>query len=77
MKSEQLADIVGSAILRCRHRVLGVGDEQYSEGDTQKFEKMSPDELLAWAQEEADDLVVYGVMLGYRIQRIRQVLEDV
>lgn len=75
MTSEELAQHVEDAISRCRGRVLGIGNEQYSEGDKQKFENMSPTELLEWALEEADDLVVYGVMTGIRIRQILGRLE--
>lgn len=70
MTSEELAQHVEDAVTRCRGRVLGVGNEQYSQGDVQKFETMTPNELLEWALEEADDLIVYGVMTGIRIKQI-------
>lgn len=70
MTSEDLANHVEAAIRRCRGRVTGIGNEQYSEGEKQKFESMTPVELLEWALEEADDLIVYGVMTGIRINQI-------
>lgn len=69
--SEELASEVEAAISRTRGRVLGVGDQQYSQGDTQKFETMEVDELFAWMQEELDDVIVYAVMLGIRLRRTR------
>jgi hypothetical protein len=71
MTSDDLADEVEAAIRRCRSRVLGVGDEQYSDGDTQKFENMPILELIDWTLEELDDVIVYAVMLGIRFQRFR------
>lgn len=76
MRSEDLANYVDDAIERCRGRVMGVGDEQYSEGDKQKFESMTPTDLLEWALEEADDLIVYGVMTGIRIKQILERLDE-
>lgn len=70
MTSEDLAYAVEQAIIRCRDRVLGVGDQQYSIGDTQKFELMGMDELFSWMQEELDDVIVYAVMTSIRLERI-------
>lgn len=72
MTSEDLADAVELAITRCRGRVLGVGDQQYSEGEDQRFERMPISELFDWMQEELDDVIVYAVMLSVRLERIRR-----
>lgn len=70
MTSEQLADEVQQAIMACRHRVLGVGAHQYDDGSgTQKFETLPAAELASWLLEEADDLIVYAVMLRIRAAR--------
>jgi len=74
MTSEQLADCVSDFIVACTTRVKGVGDEQYSEGTHQKFEAMSIDELVEWAEEEVQDLAVYAAMLHIRLRRVRQAL---
>ena len=50
-------------------RILGVGDEQYSEGEAQKFETMSLDELFQYLDEELLDQINYAVMLQIRLQR--------
>lgn len=71
MTSEELADEVQATIERCRSRVLGVGDEQYSEGDQQKFEGMHILQLIDWTLEELDDVIVYATMLTIRFQRFR------
>lgn len=76
MTSEELADAVEDAIRRTRGRVLGVGLEQYDEGDIQRFEWMELDELLDWTLEEVDDLVVYGVMLGIRLRRLQKAIQE-
>lgn len=49
-------------------RILGVGDEQYSEGETQKFETMSLDDLFQYLDEELLDQINYAVMLQIRLQ---------
>jgi hypothetical protein len=72
MTSEELAEEVAATIKRCEIRIKGVGDEQYSEGKTQKFEYMELSDLLTWALEELDDAVVYAVMLGIRFRRIKR-----
>lgn len=67
MTSEQLADAVDAAIGACRKRVLGVGADQYDDGSgVQKFETLPAAELADWLLEEADDLIVYAVMLRIR-----------
>ena len=70
MTSEELADHVQATIDAARHRVLGVGADQYDDGSgVQKFETLAPSELAAWLLEEADDLIVYAVMLRIRAAR--------
>lgn len=69
MTPQDLADEVSA-------RVLGVGAEQYSQGDTQKFELMPVDELFRWANEELQDIIVYAVMLQLRLERVRVSLSE-
>lgn len=76
MTSEQLAAYVEDFIDACTSRVTGVGDEQYSEGGTQKFESMGLDDLLTWAREEVQDLAVYAAMLDIRFARVQKALRD-
>lgn len=54
----RLFDIVQEA----RDRMLGVGADQYDEGAIQKFERMTPAELLDGAREEMLDLINYAAM---------------
>ncbi|MDG9711132.1 MULTISPECIES: hypothetical protein [Streptomyces] len=75
MTPEQLADSFGHFLRACRQRVLGVGAEQYSEGEKQKFETMPLPELVAWAREEAQDLGVYAAMVDIRLQRLEAVVK--
>lgn len=74
MTSEELAAEVKDAIERTTSRVVGEGHDQYSFGDKQLFESLPPEELLAWALEELDDLIVYAVMTGIQIKRIREAM---
>lgn len=69
--SGQLAVGVGEFINDAQMRVLGVGREQYDEGDGQKFERMPLPQLCDWALEELQDVAVYAAMLAIRIQRIK------
>ena len=71
MTSEELADEVTSIVEECRVRVLGIGKEQYSEGEHQRFETMHMDDLFEYAEEELRDLVVYACMLRIRLRRLR------
>jgi hypothetical protein len=71
VRSTELADAVEELIRECRERVMGVGDQQYSEGDQQKFEGMPLTELFEWAFEEIDDVVVYAAMIRIRLQRVK------
>ena len=78
MTSDELAAEVADAITRTSHRVLGVGQRDYDDGSgVQKFERLPIADLARWAQEESDDLVVYGTMLGIRMRRLAQVVEAV
>ena len=70
MTSEELADVVADTIRATTARVLGVGAAQYDDGSgTQKFETLPPAELAEWLIEEADDLIVYAIMLRIRAAR--------
>ena len=74
MNSNELAHEVGRVVEQAQARITGIGADQYDMGDTQKFESMSLDELLACAQEETLDLVNYGVMLTILLERTREAL---
>lgn len=72
--SEELAAEVEAAIRRTGVRVLGPGREQYDLGGEQHFESMPLGELLRWAQEELDDVIVYAVMQSIRFRRLQSVV---
>ena len=75
MTPDELADEVASTIAACRARIMGTGAEQYSAGEVQQFELMTPEAILRAAMEEAEDLVAYGVMFRIRTQRVLDALE--
>lgn len=52
-------------------RVLGVGAQQYSTDEGQKFETMELTDLVAWTEEEALDIIAYGAMLTIRLRRLK------
>jgi hypothetical protein len=75
MTSEELAAEVAACISRATSRVLGPGREQYELDGQQHFESMPLDELLRWAQEELDDVIVYAVMQSIRFGRLAKVVD--
>lgn len=75
MTSAELAKEVEAIISECTARVLGVGQEQYSYGDKQKFETMPLDELFEFAEEELRDQIVYACMLRSRLRRLRDAVD--
>lgn len=74
MSPEKLADHFTDFVTDCKDRILTVGAEQYSEGDTQKFETMPLLGLVQYAREEAQDLAVYAAMLDIRLSRLEALL---
>ena len=74
MTSAELAQEVAAFIEECQARVMGVGNEQYSMGDKQKFEVMSIDELIEYTEEELRDMAVYACMNHIRLRRLREAL---
>jgi hypothetical protein len=62
--SERVTGIIEQAV----DRIMGVGHEQYSEGDKQKFELVPIDKLMEWAEEETVDQINYGVMTLVRLR---------
>lgn len=71
MTSEELSEQVTSCIESVRARIIGTGDEQYSQGDKQKIETKTNRELITEAIEELDDLIVYAAVLRARLENLR------
>jgi hypothetical protein len=67
MTSEQMSDLVTNCIESLRSRILGVGSEQYSNGDTQSIELKSNQELIIETIEEVDDALTYLAVLRSRL----------
>lgn len=71
MTSEELAEEVEKVVARCRERITGIGNEQYSlPSGLQDFELRSFDELLQMYLEEIEDGINHLVMLHIRFTRI-------
>jgi hypothetical protein len=77
MTSEELSHEVAATIAACHDRIVGVGKAQYDDGKQQRFEKMTPAEILSELQEEAEDLIVYAVMARIRVQNMIDRLEKI
>jgi hypothetical protein len=75
MNSRDLADAVAEVVTDAQARILGVGHDQYAEGDTQKFETMPLADLLTYFEEELLDQINYSVMNIIRFRRMRQELD--
>jgi hypothetical protein len=67
MTSEQLSDLVTDCIESLRSRILGVGQDQYSNGDIQAIELKSNAELIIETIEEVDDALTYLAVLRSRL----------
>ncbi|MFI6319732.1 hypothetical protein ACIBG8_19515 [Nonomuraea sp. NPDC050556] len=76
MTSEDLAREIMSAVTAVQGRILSVGQQQYSEGSTQQFERMSLKELVSYAREEVEDGIAYNVMLRYKLNLLDQALDS-
>ncbi|MCG5459603.1 hypothetical protein PSH03_005386 [Micromonospora sp. PSH03] len=74
---DQLAEYVGAFISAAQSRVRGVGAEQYSTSEGQRFEGMTIPELIVMAREEAQDLAVYAAMVDIRLARMGEAFEAV
>lgn len=58
----------------CREGILGPGKEQYERDGKQKFEDMPLIDLLGYIEEEARDLINYGVMMLWRLDQVNSAL---
>lgn len=75
MNSRELADKVAEITAEAQARILGVGQEQYAQGDSQKFETMPLADLLTYFEEELLDQINYSVMNIIRFRRMRDELD--
>jgi hypothetical protein len=70
--SDDLANFTEELIHKSVSRIRGVGNQQYSEGEYQKFEAMDIDDLFECVNEELFDIVNYAAMLFIRLERLRR-----
>ena len=70
MTSEELANDVEAIIRSVKTRIVGVGQDQYDNGDVQRIETKSASNLLTETIEELDDAIVYLAHLRSRLTRI-------
>jgi len=70
MTSEELADQVTACVESLRSRIMGTGQEQYSNGDQQSIELKSGAQIVKETIEEIDDSLVYLAHLRARLARL-------
>lgn len=74
MTSEDLARYIDRIVSTVQGRVLTVGQEQYSEGDTQQFERMNLLQITDYLLEEIQDSIAYNVMLHHKAERLKDAI---
>jgi len=72
MTSEELANEVSACVESLRTRIMGTGNDQYSNGDEQSIEKKSGAQIVVETIEEIDDAIVYLAHLRARLARLAQ-----
>jgi hypothetical protein len=75
MTSEELADQVTQCVESLRSRIIGTGDQQYSNGNTQAIELKSNRQLVQETLEELDDTLVYVAVLRTRLALLLEKLQ--
>jgi hypothetical protein len=70
MTSEELADQVTRCVESLRSRIMGTGQDQYSNGDQQSIELKSGAQIVKETIEEIDDAIVYLAHLRARLARL-------
>ena len=76
MTSEELADQVTACVESLRSRILGTGNEQYSNGNEQSIELKSGAQIVKETIEEVDDAIVYLSHLRARLARLNDLGES-
>jgi SMC interacting uncharacterized protein involved in chromosome segregation len=71
MKANNLADQIEDIISSLRTRILGVGADQYDEGNVQKIELKRPSDIIRETIEEIDDSIVYLAHLRARMNEMK------
>lgn len=78
MEPAELAEEVKNVMLRACSRVGpgSIGAEQYhTEGEPQKFEKITFEQLREMYLEELEDIITYATMTHIRVRRLFEDLE--
>ena len=70
MTSEEMADQVSKTVESLRSRILGTGDQQYSQGTQQAIELKSNAQILRETLDELDDGIVYLAVLRARLHNL-------
>lgn len=70
MTSEELADQVTRCVESLRSRIMGTGQDQYSNGTEQSIELKSGAQIVKETIEEVDDAIVYLAHLRARLARL-------
>lgn len=77
MNSTEFSDQVGNIVTALKHRIVGIGADQYEQPDgTQRFETRPLEQIVIDALEEVDDLIVYGAQLRIRLEHLQQTLSN-
>lgn len=77
MNSREFADQVTNIVTALRHRIIGIGTDQYEQPDgTQRFETRPIEQIVIDALEEVDDLIVYAAQLRIRLEDLQRTLAN-
>jgi len=71
MQANELAEQIEKIIVSLKTRILGIGADQYDEGNVQKIELKKPSEIIKETIEEIDDSIVYLAHLRARMNEIK------
>ena len=70
MTSEEMSNLVSNCIESLRSRIMGTGQDQYSNGNQQAIELKTDKELIQETLEELEDGLVYLAVLHSRISNL-------
>lgn len=76
VSTQQLAEFQRRFATYARLRLLGPGADQYVRDGKQKFESLSPRQLVQELLDELADIVNYAAMLAIQLQRLPDRLEE-
>ena len=76
MQANELAEQIEKIIVSLKTRILGIGANQYDEGNVQKIELKKPSEIIRETIEEIDDSIVYLSHLRARMNEMKYTMGD-